>query len=64
MQQSSVSPSYAAAELQAREHRSNHEFREAAIAAQAAADIAGAEGDASSWWHMTLFRAESLLAAG
>ena len=64
MQQSSVSPSYAAAELQAREHRSNHEFGQAAIAAQAAADIANAEGDSSSWWHMTLFRAESLLAAG
>jgi hypothetical protein len=64
MQQSSVSPSYAAAELQAREHRSSHDFREAANAAQAAADIASAEGDSSSWWHMTLFRAESLLAAG
>ena len=64
MQQSSVSPSYAAAELQAREHRSNHEFREAAIAAQAAAEIARTEGDGASWWNMTLFRAESLLAAG
>ncbi len=64
MQQSSVSPSYAAAELQAREHRSSHDFREAANAAQAAADIASAEGDSSSWWHMTLFRAESLIAAG
>lgn len=64
MQQSSVSPSYAAAELQAREHRSSHDFREAANAARAAADIASAEGDSSSWWHMTLFRAESLIAAG
>ena len=64
MQQSSVSPSYAAAELQAREHRSSHDFREAANAAQVAADIASAEGDPTSWWHMTLFRAESLLAAG
>ena len=64
MQQSSVSPSYAAAELQAREYRSSHDFREAANAAQAAADIASAEGDSSSWWHMTFFRAESLLAAG
>ncbi|BCW69794.1 hypothetical protein [Arthrobacter sp. NicSoilB8] len=64
MQQSSVSPSYAAAELRAREHWSSHDFREAAIAAQAAADIAGDEGDSSSWWHMTFFRAESLLAAG
>jgi tetratricopeptide (TPR) repeat protein len=64
MQQSSVSPSYAAAELQAREHRSSHDFREAANAAQVAANIASAEGDSSSWWHMTLFRAESLLAAG
>jgi hypothetical protein len=64
MQQSSVSPAYAAAELQAREHRSSHDFREAAKAAQAAADIARTEGDESSWWHMTFFRAESLLAAG
>jgi len=64
MQQGSVSPSYAAAELQAREHRSSHDFREAANAAQVAADIASAEGDSSSWWHMTFFQAESLLAAG
>jgi hypothetical protein len=64
MQQSSVSPSYAAAELRAREHRSSHDFREAANAAQAAADIASAESDSKSWWHMTFFRAESLLAAG
>lgn len=64
MQQNAVSPSYAAAELQAREHRSSHDFREAASAAQVAADIARSEGDSSSWWHMTLFRAESLLAAG
>jgi len=64
MQQSSVSPSYAAAELQAREYRSNHDFREAAKAAQAAADIASADGDSSSWRHMTLFLAENLLAAG
>ena len=40
MQQNSVSPSYAAAELQAREHRTSHDFGEAASAAQAAADIA------------------------
>jgi tetratricopeptide (TPR) repeat protein len=64
MQQNAVSSSYATAELQAREHRSSHEFREAANAAHAAAEIAGAEGDSSSWWHMTLFRAESLLEAG
>jgi hypothetical protein len=64
MQQSSVSPSYATAELQAREHRSNHEFQEAAIAAQAAAEIGRADGDGASWWNMTLFRAECLLAAG
>ena len=64
MQQSSVSPSYAAAELQAREYRSSHDFREAANAAQSAAEIASADGDLPSWWHMSLFRAESLLAAG
>lgn len=64
MQQNAVSPSYAAAELQARELRSNHEFREASIAAQAAADIARSEGDPTSWWNMTLFQAECLLAAG
>jgi tetratricopeptide (TPR) repeat protein len=64
MPQSSVSPSYAAAELRAREHRSSHDFREAASAAQVAAEIAIAEGDPTSWRHMTLFRAESLLAAG
>ena len=65
MQQSSVSPSYAAAELQAREHRSSHDFREAANRR------AGGRGDwpvpkaiRASWWNMTLFRAESLLAAG
>ena len=64
MQQSSVSPSYAAAELQAREHRSNHDFREAAIAAQVAAEIASAKAIRASWWNMTFFQAESLLAAG
>ncbi|RKR13538.1 tetratricopeptide repeat protein [Arthrobacter oryzae] len=64
MQQNAVSSSYVAAELQAREHRSNHEFREAAITAQVAAEIGRAEGDGASWWGMTLFGAECLLAAG
>ena len=64
MQQNSVSPSYVAAELQARALRDNHDFGEAASSAQAAADIAMRDGDVQSWWQMTFFRAESLLAAG
>lgn len=64
MQQNSVSPSYVAAELQARDLRDSHDFGEAASSAQAAAEIARRDGDADSWWHMTYFRAESLLAAG
>ena len=40
MQQNSVSPSYVAAELQAREHRANHDFGEAARSARDAAEIA------------------------
>ena len=62
MQQKSVSPAYAAAELRAREHRDNHDFAEAAKSARKAAKIAGDEGDFSSWWTMTYFTAESLLA--
>lgn len=64
MQQNSISPAYVAAELQARERRSSHDFSEAANSAQAAAEIARVEGDTQSWWNMTLFQAESLLAAG
>ena len=64
MQQNSVSPSYVAAELRARDLRGNHDFGEAASSAQAAADIARRDGDSESWWNMTFFRAESLLAAG
>lgn len=64
MQPISVSPAYVHAELQAREHRSNHEFQEAAARAQVAAEIARLEGDAGSWWSMTSFQAECLLAAG
>lgn len=64
MQQNSVSPSYVAAELQARDFRDSHDFSEAARSAQAAADIAQYDGDTESWWKMTFFRAESLLAAG
>jgi hypothetical protein len=64
MQQKSVSPSYVAAELQARDLRDNHDFGEAASSARTAAEIARRDGDAESWWNMTFFRAESLLAAG
>lgn len=64
MLQNSVSPSYVAAELQARGLRDNHDFSVAASSAQAAADIAQRNGDTDSWWKMTFFRAESLLAAG
>lgn len=64
MQQNSVSPSYVAAELQARDLRENHDFGEAASSAQTAADIAMRDGDVESWRLMTFFRAECLLAAG
>ncbi|MEN3345425.1 MAG: hypothetical protein V7635_2001 [Arthrobacter sp.] len=64
MQQASLSPAYVAAELQARQRRSSHDFREAATSAQSAAEIARVEGDTESWWNMTLFQAESLLDAG
>lgn len=63
MQQNSVSSSYVAAELQARDLRDNHVFGEAAKSAQTAADIAMRDGDVESWCHMTFFRAECLLAA-
>ena len=59
----SVSPLYAAAELKAHEHRSNHAFAEAAESAQKAADIALREGDANSWWNMSFLQAENLLDA-
>lgn len=64
MQHNSVSPAYVAAELGAREHRDNHDFSEAAASALAAAMIARVDGDPESWWNMTLFQAECLLAAG
>ncbi|MCU1531991.1 MAG: hypothetical protein JWO49_1562 [Arthrobacter sp.] len=64
MQQNSVSPSYVAAELQARDHWANHGFSEAAQSSRSAAEIAFKDGDADSWWNMTFFQAESLLAAG
>lgn len=58
-----VSPLYAAAELQAHEHRSNHAFVEAATSAQNAAEIALNAGDPISWWNMTFVQAENLLDA-
>ena len=64
MQQNSVSTSYVAAELHARDLWTNHEFGDAARSAQSAAEIAMNDGDVESWWNMTFFRAESLLAAG
>lgn len=59
----SVSPLYAAAELQAHEHRSNHAFAEAADSARQAAEIAHREGDHTSSWNMTFLQAENLLDA-
>ena len=59
----SVSPLYAAAELQAHEHRTNHAFTQAAISARDAADIARFDGDVDSWWNMTFLQAENLLDA-
>jgi hypothetical protein len=59
----SVSPLYAAAELKAHEHRSNHAFAEAAECAGQAAEIARHAGDSSSWWSMTFLRAQNLLDA-
>jgi hypothetical protein len=59
----SVSPLYAAAELQAHEHRSNHAFAEAASSAEQAAEIAFRAGDSASWRNMTFLQAENLLDA-
>jgi hypothetical protein len=59
----SVSPMYAAAELQAHEHRSNHAFAEAAGSAEQAAEIALRAGDSASWWNMTFLQAQNLLDA-
>jgi hypothetical protein len=63
MQQSFVSPSYVAAELQARKNRADHDFGEAASSAKLAAEIARSDGDMDSWWNMTFFQAENLLDA-
>ncbi|WP_120521729.1 hypothetical protein [Arthrobacter celericrescens] len=57
-------PSYAAAELRAREHRARHEFAQAADSAHKAADTARDDGDISGWWNMVFFQAENLLDAG
>lgn len=64
MLQNSVSPAYVAAELEARGHRDNHDFSEAAASASVAAAIARGDGDPESWWTMTFLQSESLLAAG
>lgn len=59
----SASPSYAAAELRAYEHRTKHAFIQAAASAQDAAEIARNEGDMDAWWNMTFLKAENLLDA-
>ncbi|PVZ56305.1 hypothetical protein [Arthrobacter sp. H-02-3] len=59
----SASPSYAAAELRAYEHRTNHAFIQAASSAHDAAEIARSEGDMDAWWNMTFLKAENLLDA-
>ncbi|MDR7084439.1 tetratricopeptide (TPR) repeat protein [Arthrobacter ginsengisoli] len=59
----SVSPLYAAAELRAYEHRTNHAFVQAASSAHDAAEIARSEGDMDAWWNMTFVQAENLLDA-
>jgi tetratricopeptide (TPR) repeat protein len=64
MQQHSVSPSYAAAELQARNFRAGHDFGRAATSAEAAAEIARNDGDLAAAWGMRFFQAENLLDAG
>lgn len=64
MQQNSVSSSYVAAELRAREHWDSHDFGEAALSARNAAVIALSEGQSGAWWNMTYLQAECLLAAG
>ena len=63
MPRNSVSPLYATAELQAREHRTHHAFVDAAVSAQNAAEIARNEGDVNAWWNMTFLQAENLLDA-
>jgi hypothetical protein len=64
MKHKPVSPSYIAAELQARDQWANHGFSEAAKSSRSAAQIALRDDDLESWWNMTFFEAESLLAAG
>ena len=64
MQQNSVSATYAAAELRARESWDSHDFDEAARWARDAAEIALNDGHAEAWWNMTFLHAECLLAAG
>lgn len=59
-----ASPAYVAAELQARTHRDNNEFREAAQRAEVAAAIARATGDGLSEWDMKFFQTENLMDAG
>lgn len=59
----SASPSYAAAELRAYEHRTNHDFIQAASSAHEAAETARKDGDWDAWWNMTFLRAENLLDA-
>jgi tetratricopeptide (TPR) repeat protein len=63
MPRNTVSPPYATAELQAREHRTNHAFVDAAVSAHQAAEIARNEGDVDAWWNMTFLQAENLLDA-
>lgn len=64
MQEKKVAPSYAAAELQAREHQASHDFAKAADGARSAADIARDDGDSTGWWNMTFLQAQNLLDAG
>ncbi|MDP9983431.1 hypothetical protein J2W14_002852 [Pseudarthrobacter oxydans] len=64
MQQNSVSATYVAAELQARDYRAGHDFGEAARSARKAAVIALSDGQIRAWWNMTFLQAECLLAAG
>jgi len=59
-----VSPSYAAAELEAREYRTSHDFRRAASSARVAWEMARNDGDLTAAWAMRLFQAENLLDAG
>lgn len=64
MPQNFTSPGHMAAELRAREYRANHDFKGAAQCAQAAAEIARAEGDLAGWWSMTFIQGENLLDSG